>query len=144
MSNSSSMRPVVPFLFAVYIAWGFGYETVVARLRTEVEGVVVSRRDIPSTGAPRYATEYVVRGSDGQDHLYVAGATDADLPRSMPVGTEIKKLRWRLSYERDGREVGFPVAFYSAVFGVALSFLIWSFLLLRGSRISNAQQRTIR
>lgn len=143
MSASSSARPIVPFLFAIYILWGFGYETVVARLRIEVDGVVVSSLDSPSKGAPRYATEYVVRGPDGRDQQYVAGATDADLPRSMPIGTQIKKLRWHLYYERDRRVVrDFPVAFYSAILGVALSFLIWSFLLWWNSRASKAQSRT--
>jgi len=90
VTNAQQTRPLIPILVAIYIAWGFGYETVVARLRIEADGVVVSSRDSPSVGAPRYATYYVLRGPDGQDHSYVAGATDADLPRNMPVGTKIK------------------------------------------------------
>jgi hypothetical protein len=95
----------------------------------QLDGVVVSRRDIPSTGAPRYATEYTVRGPDGRESIYTAGATDASLPRSMPVGTSLKKRRWHLDYEKNGQRVDdFGVYFYSLVLGVGLGFVTWSVL----------------
>src|SRR5258708_36933541 len=83
---------------------------------TKVEGVVVSSRDIPTTGAPRYATEYTLRGADGRESVYTAGPTDAFLPRSMPIGTSIKKQRWHLDYERNGYRVDdFSIDFYALV-----------------------------
>jgi hypothetical protein len=108
------------------------YETVGARLKTEVDGVVISSRDVPSTGAPRYATEYTLRGPDGRETIYVAGATDASLPRSLPVGTTLKKERWHLDYEKNGERVeDFGVFFYASIIGIALACVVWSFVLWR-------------
>jgi len=127
-------NPVVPLMFALFVLWGFGYETVGTRLKTQLEGVVLSSRDIPSTGAPRYVTEYSLRGTDGRESVYTAGPTDASLPRSMPVGTYLKKQRWRLDYEKNGQRVDdFGVFFYGTVLGIALACLVWSFLLWRRS-----------
>ena len=83
---------------------------------------------MPSRGAPRYATDYIVRGLDGRDYTYVAGCTDASLQRSMPVGTHIRKERWRLGYEQDGNWVNFPMVFYSVVLGIALACMFWGIL----------------
>ena len=132
MRSKTSPNPAVPLMFAMFILWGFGYETVGARLKTEVDGVVISSRDIPSTGAPRYATEYTLRGPDGRETIYVAGATDASLPRSMPVGTNLKKERWHLDYEKNGERVeDFGVFFYGSIIGIALACVVWSFILWR-------------
>jgi hypothetical protein len=113
---------------ALFILWGFGYETVWDRLTADIDGVIVSSRDVPSKGAPRYATEYVIRGPDGQAHTYVAGPTDSSLERSMPIGTRVHKERWKLGYERDGHQVSFPIEFYSAILGIALACLLWAVL----------------
>ena len=80
-------------LFGLFILWGFGWETIGRRLQTHVDGVIVASRDVPSTGYPRYATEYKVRDTHGDEQVFWAGATDASLPRSMPVGTRIRKQR---------------------------------------------------
>jgi hypothetical protein len=48
-------------------------------------------------------------------------ATDASLPRSMPVGTYLKKQKWHLYYERNEQRVNdFPIVFYQVTFGIAL------------------------
>ena len=139
MTNNSNIQARSLLFFSLFIFWGFGYETVVKRLTTVVVGVVVSSRDIPSTGAPRYATDYIIRGIDGVIRGYIAGPTDASPPRSMPVRTRIKKLRWELNYERDAAQVrDFPVAFYSAILGMALSFFVRGLLLLRRWRGKSA------
>src|SRR5258706_3593359 len=109
----------------LFIIWGFGYETVWQRLVTEVDGVVVATRDSPSPGAPRYATHYVIRASNGKAHAYTAGATDADLERSLPVGTRISKRRWELGYTQDGRWIRFPIAFYVIILVGAACMLAW-------------------
>lgn len=132
MKSKVVPNPAMPLIFGLFILWGFGYETVGIRLKTQLEGVVVSSRDIPSTGAPRYATEYTLRGPDGRESVYVAGATDASLPRSMPVGTSLKKQRWHLNYEKNGQRVDdFGVSFYGMMLGIAAACLAWSFLLSR-------------
>jgi hypothetical protein len=109
--------------------WGFGIQTLWTRYAMAVEGTVVSSRDVPSKGAPRYATEYVVRGADGHDYQYVAGATDASLDRSLPVGSQIQKKRGQLGYEVNGQWRSFPIYFYSAIFGVAFFAIFWAALL---------------
>jgi hypothetical protein len=130
MKSKVVLNPAIPLIFGLFILWGFGYETVGTRLKTQLEGVVVSSRDIPSTGAPRYATEYTLRGPDGRESVYVAGATDASLPRSMPVGTSLKKQRWHLNYEKNGQRVDdFGVSFYGMMLGIAVACLAWSIFL---------------
>ncbi len=121
----------VSILFGLFILWGFGWETVGRRLKTNVDGVIVATHDIPATGAPRYATEYTVRGADGNVQVFMAGPTDGSLPRSMPVGTHIRKKPWHLDYERDGRQEGFPYIFYSIVLAIGLGLVIRGFLIFR-------------
>lgn len=119
-------RPtIVLFISAVWILWGFGYETVWNRLTMRVDGVIVASLDFPSKGAPRYTTEYVIRDAGGHDHRYIAGYTDASLERSLPVGTEIRKEWGELGYDVNGRKIAFPTYFYSTMFGAALFCLLW-------------------
>jgi len=125
---------IVSFLVVLWIFLVFGYETVWRRFVTEVDGVVISSRDVPSTGAPRYGTEYVIRDENGRDHSYIAGATDASLARSLPVGTSIKKEWGRLDYTVNGRTLRFPIYFYSAILGVAAFCFLWGLVQWRSSR----------
>ncbi len=111
--------------WACWLVWAFGFQTVWARYITEVSGTVIEARDVPSSTTPRYATEYVVRGSDGRDRSYVAGATDASLDRSLPVGTRINKVRGQLDYERDGVIIKFPSGFYALVSVGVLALVLW-------------------
>jgi hypothetical protein len=127
-------RPTVLIVFGLFLFWGFGWETVGQRLQTEIDGVVIARQDVPSTGAPRYSTEYTIRGADGREQVYWAGPTDASLPRSMPVGTRIQKKRWQLEFTRDGQTQGFPYVFYGLVMAAALCLVVWGLVSLRPRR----------
>ena len=119
-------------LFGLFFLWGFGWKTIGHRLQTNVDGVIVTSRDVPSTGAPRYATEYTVRSANGEEQVFWAGPTDASLPRSLPVGTRIRKLRWHLDYEQDGTLVSFPEKFfYGAISICAMGMVAWGVLVLR-------------
>src|SRR3954462_14918439 len=100
---SAKRQWIFPAIFASFIIWGFGYQTVWQRLTIEIEGTIVSSRDVPATGASRYATYYVVRNIAGQEQEYVAGATDASLKRSLPVGTHIHKEWGQLGYGIDSQ-----------------------------------------
>jgi hypothetical protein len=124
-------RPIIliSILAALWIFWGFGYETVWARLTTEVNGVIAAKQEVSTSG--RRGAVYILRGSNGDNHQYVAGATDASLSRDMPVGTTIEKRKWEFSYLRNGVRVNdFPIYAYSAMFGIAFVCLLWAGLQL--------------
>jgi hypothetical protein len=127
ISPKRRLNPTVLLLVALWIFWGFGYETLWKRLLTDVQGTVTSARSLPYPLAPaRHATEYTFTGPDGQQQSYIAGPTDASLPRNMPVGTHIGKRRWRVSYERDGERVNdFSLLFYGLMLSVAAVCLYW-------------------
>jgi hypothetical protein len=90
--------------------------------------VVVSSRDSPSKGAPRYTTEYVIRNASNHDTRYVAGPTDSSLERSIPVGSRIEKKWGQLGYQLNDQWRSFPIGFYSAIMGVAFFALFWAAL----------------
>ena len=121
-------RSGVPLLFALWILYAFGYQTVWVRLNTQVEGTVISSHDTPSTGAPRYATEYLIRGQNGQNSSYVAGCTDASLPRSLPIGTQLVKKRWDWGYQINGKHERDDKTsiFYIIILGALASYLFWN------------------
>jgi|SRR5271155_3095329 hypothetical protein len=127
---TASRAPVVLICFALFILWGFGYETVGLRLGIALDGVVISRQELPRNWYTHgTGTAYVVRADDGTDQSYVAGATDGSLPRSLPLGAHVTKRKWELSYLLNGKRVeDFPVMFYAVVLAGALVCLVWSAL----------------
>ena len=130
-------NPFVFLAFSLWILYGFGYATLFQRLTTQLEGVILSSHDVHSPNNPRYVTEYVVRCPDGRESTYVAGSSDASLPQSMPVGTTIRKRKWRVDYERDGEDVNdFPTAVYVLTLGAAIVGLVWSIRLWRQQRVA--------
>jgi hypothetical protein len=95
--NRPEPNPIMLVLIALWILWGFGYQTLFTRLMTDVEGTVISTQDIPYPLAPaRHGTEYVFKNPEGRTLNYIAGPTDASLPRSMPVGHLHQKTAWAL------------------------------------------------
>ncbi len=141
-ADVTKVKPTALLVVALWIFWGFGYQTVGKRLVSQVDGTVISRRNVAYPVAPaRYSTEYIVRGLDGQNHVYVAGPTDASLPRTVPVGTTLKKLRWHWAYEENGQVIdSFGWVFYGVVLAIGTTLLVWS-LKLRSqqSRLSSPQ-----
>jgi hypothetical protein len=133
MSSHATPLGLPPWAIFVIIAlvlfWPLSFDTIWNRLTTEVDGTIVSSRDIPATWAKRHATEYIVRGIDGEDRAYAAGATDASLERGMPVGTRISKHRWELGYEKNGKWVRFPIGAYVVTFIAAIVCLVVAFFL---------------
>jgi len=124
--------PVALLMLALFFIWGLGYETVGRRLRIDLNGTIISSRDVPPSRGPRYVTEYTLRGPDGRDSTYTAGPTDASLPRSMPVGTYIRKEPGHFYYERNGDRVDdFPIPFYSLMLFLAAALLVWSLVVWR-------------
>jgi hypothetical protein len=135
--SKGTPNPFVFLGFSLFMLYAFGYETLYQRLNTQLEGVVVSSRDVHSPNNPRYVTEYIVRSQGGRETTYVAGSSDASLPQSMPVGTTISKRRWHVDFERDGQRVSdFPTALYILTLGVAAAGLVWSIRLWRQHRMA--------
>lgn len=135
----TNVKPTALLLLSLWIFWGFGYETLAKRLSAHVEGTVISSREVAYPLAPaRYSTEYIVRGLNGQNQTYVAGPTDASLPRTIPVGTHVKKLPWHWSYEENGQLTdSFGWLFYSLVLAVGTSCLVWSVMLRAANKTAH-------
>lgn len=113
-------------LWALWIVWGFGVQTLGAWLWLDVNGTITESRDVPSTSAPRYVTHYKLQG---EPSTYTAGATDASLPRSLAVGTVIHKQRWCVDYELNGKTANtFPTSIYAMISAGAIWLAVWSFI----------------
>lgn len=129
MKQQDSPRPLFLLIPAIWIFWSFGFQTVGERLWTEINGTIIESHDLPNTNVKGYVTQYIIREEDGQKKTYTTGPNDASLPKGFPLGTKIIKLRWHLSYEKNGHTVAdFPIGFYSGMFGIAAGFVLWSFL----------------
>ena len=130
-------NPRIFFLLALWILWGSGYK-MLWNLRTEVEGTVISAKDIPwPLASGQHATEYLFRSPGGQTFPYVARPTDPSLPGSIAVGTYIKKQRWHLSYNKDGKQINdFGILFYAGSLTIAAGCL------MRGIRLFKSEWET--
>lgn len=118
---------LIPCLIVLF---GFG-QTVFGRYTLAVSGTIIQSHDVPGAQVPRYATEYVLVNAAGVEHAYIAGANDASLPRSMPVGTVIKKEQGTFAYERDGVAVDdFALLFYIIGISLGVAGLLGSLALL--------------
>jgi hypothetical protein len=115
-------------VFALWLLFGFGYETVWQRLVVDVDGTVVESKDLPFKGAPRYSTVYKLRTMDNQLVAYVSEATDASLYRSMVVGTYVHKKKWELGYQKDQEWIAFPISFYLVILGSAVLLFLRSMI----------------
>lgn len=116
----------VTSVFALWLLFGFGYETVWQRLVVGVDGTIIESTDSPFKGAPRYSTVYKLRTTDHQLVTYISGANDSSLLRSMVVGTYVHKKKWELGYQKDQEWVAFPISFYLVVLGSAVLLLLRS------------------
>jgi hypothetical protein len=147
--KSSGMQsgpgPLLLVGVAVFIFWGFGYETVWDRLTLVLNGVVISYQYLPPTTLRHGSGAiYTIRDPDGRDTKYIAGATDASLPKHIPVGTYVDKRKWELSYLLDGKRVDdFPLYFYMGAFGLACGCLLWAVLQWLARRRSLQSDRSI-
>ena len=110
----------------------FGANEIVQRLLIEVDGTVISSQT--STGN-RPATTYVLRRPDGTEQQYIAGPTDQSLPRRLPEGTRISKLRYHLAWERNGQPVDdFPLFFYVGACSLGAMLAFWALFQWRLNR----------
>ena len=111
--------------------------TTIGRLLIDVEGVIVSRE---MTTGYRPAAIYSINGSSGT-RTYTAGATDASLPRDLPIGSHLIKHRWDLGYTLDGLRVSnFPITFYGVSFGIGISLLWFGAAIAPNNRMHKLSQ----
>lgn len=78
----------------------------------------------------RCATSYVLRALDGSITTYGAGPTDHSLRRYLPVGTNLEKHRWQLTYRINGCEVDdFPTVSYLGFLLSGVGAFAWALYL---------------
>lgn len=111
------------FAFGGAIFLLMALSTTIGRLLIDVDGVIVGRE---TTTGYRPAALYSINGSSGT-RTYAAGATDASLPRDLPIGSHLTKHRWELAYTLDDQRVSnFPITFYGVSFGIGVGLLWFS------------------
>ena len=119
-------NPVVLSVWSLWMLW-VALSPVWFRLNTALEGEVISAQDMPPARGPRYATKYILRGPDGREFEYVAGATSDSLPRSMPVGTYLIKPKWTIYYDSNGTRFDNGVPWFNVLIACfAVGCLVWS------------------
>jgi len=124
-------KPLVLAIAAIG-CMAFGISETVQRMNMEVDGVIVSSQ---TTEGSRHATVYIIRGPDGRDSEYVAGASDRFLPRRLPEGTYLKKKKYELSFIKNGEVINdFPLTFYLTACGLGVLVGWWSYSQWRFNR----------
>ena len=97
-------------------------------LLIEVNGTIANVQYIPGKDTPRYSAEYTIRAPDGRNQIYIAGCTDGSLPRDFPVGTSLKKLKWHLSYEKNGALIStYPIFVNYVRLALMTGMAVWNF-----------------
>jgi hypothetical protein len=110
------------FAFGGVVALLMALTTVGGRLLIEVDGTITAREE---TSGNRRAAIYTVSSTNGSITTFTSGATDASLPRNLPVGSHITKRKWELAYTLNGQQVSdFSIGFYGGVFVLA-GCLLW-------------------
>ncbi len=111
--NKSHIPPSVVILSILLVAAG-EYAMVLGHYWAQFDGVVVARKDnvrFPPWTRNR-ANRYVIRNSDGQEHVYYADSSEGDLG-GFPIGATLTKQRWHMDYQENGRQMNdFPLAIY--------------------------------
>lgn len=102
---------------------------VYGRAEIEVDGVIIKSEIVcQQPNNNRCVTNYLVKQILGERQtIFSAGPTDLSLPRDLPIGTALKKEKWKLNYELNGKTINdFPVYSYVGMFVIGIiSFAIW-------------------
>ena len=115
------------FAFGGFIFLLMSLYTTIGRLLIDVDGEIVARE---MTTGYRPAAIYSINQPGGQTRTYMAGPTDASLPRDLPIGSRLTKRRWELGYTLNNQRVtDFPIMFYGASFGIGAGMLCFSIVL---------------
>jgi hypothetical protein len=136
LSGNQRLRAVLSCFMVVVplmIFWTAGYIGVWNRLQINVEGKVISRKDLPQTPSTHGPTSvYRLQGSDGSIREYTATTNDPSLPRTIPVGAYVVKRKWELQYLLNGEQVDdFPLKSYAAFLIAGVACLVGASVLMR-------------
>ncbi|MBC3934047.1 hypothetical protein H8K47_01620 [Undibacterium sp. CY7W] len=122
-------NPFVAFLMFGGVLVLMSISEIYGRASVEIAGVVINREVVcqqPSNN--RCVTNYLIKNNSVErQFIYSAGPTDQSLPRNLLVGTELKKEKWKLQFEVDGKIINdFPIDFYVGLFVIGVGgIIIW-------------------
>lgn len=131
------LAPGIMIVAAIMIFWTFGYLGLWHRIGLDVDGKVTARQDFPQT---RYThgpqTVYTLQRSDGSTFEYTATRADPSLPRTIPIGAQITKREWEVSYLLDGKRIDdFPIIGYVVFLMIGSACIIGAGILLARERL---------
>jgi hypothetical protein len=115
----------------MFFLWGiglihFGVGEIWSRASISLDGTIISSNTLCAPDNQyRCSSTYILRSNQsGQEVQYQAKGNDASLPKNLPLGTRIHKVKYLLAYEINGQiNDDFPVAFYKISAAVGLAFV---------------------
>jgi hypothetical protein len=123
------VNPFIAFLIFGAILVLMSCSEIYGRALIEIDGIIINKEVVcQQPNNNRCVTNYLLRPVFGESQSsYSAGPTDQSLSRDLPVGTKLKKKKWGLNYEIDGKVVDdFPIFFYAGLLVIGLlSIGIW-------------------
>ncbi len=129
-------------VFAGMVA-AMGISEILQRAQIQLDGeITAAHTECEQPHNNRCVTYYTFRTLDGSSIGYAAGPNDHSLQRWLPVGTSVKKQKWHLSYQIDGRLIDdFPTRFYVGALIFACCFgLVW---IIRSFGATSAPNQTL-
>ncbi|MBC3883806.1 hypothetical protein [Undibacterium griseum] len=132
MNNFQRMtNPFIAFLMFGAVLVLMSISEIYGRASIEIDGVVINQEVVcqqPSNN--RCVTNYLIKKNSVESQIiYSAGPTDQSLPRNLPVGAELKKEKWKLKFELNGKIINdFPIDFYIGLFVIGMSGIVTWFV----------------
>jgi hypothetical protein len=135
--------PALLVLLTILYGWG-DYTIVFGHPLAQFDGVVVAAKDVRYPPWARYhLMRCAIRGSDGREQIYIADPVEGG-PDGFSVGTRLRKERWRLDYEENGRSVDdFPIVMYGLWVILDTGLLIGAVILAIMIRIRDRNAREL-
>lgn len=93
------------------------------RALIEIDGKIVNKEVVcQQPNNNRCVANHLIDSVSGESQsTYSAGPTDQSLSHDLPVGARLKKKKWQLGYEVDGKAVDdFPITFYAGSLMIGL------------------------
>jgi hypothetical protein len=103
----------VALILLIILQGGSDYSIFFGHLLARFDGVVATREDVRFPPWTHFhAIRYTIRQDDGRERTYIADPIEGGRG-GFPIGTRLRKDRWRLEYEAGGRATDdFPAALY--------------------------------